>query len=219
MTIATTKAKSAAEQKRLDRESKLILHQGASLGHLALMFEMDKRTVSKKLTAGGVEPCGERAGFPIYKVKDAAPYLVPPKGDFEEAIKNMHHEDIPPLLHKNYWQGKRERQRFEEENGLLVNVHQTAETVATVFKAARMSILLMPDAIEREFALTDEQREAMKRLVDGTLEEVRKRLVETISALEVEPDLIEEEDDDYGDVFEDAEADEAEELGEEFDGL
>ena len=171
---------SAAAKRKLDRESAALLYQGASIGQLALLFRRDKRTITNKIT-GKVEPCGMRGGFPIYAVADVAGYVVPPIGDFEEAIKNMHHEDIPPLLHKNYWAGKRERQAFEREEGLLVDVYDAAAVVAEAFKNARMSIMLMPDAIEREFVLSDEHRAAMKKLVDSVLEELQTNLVEAFA--------------------------------------
>lgn len=205
------KARSASAQLRLDRESKLILHQGASIGQLHLLFERDKRTIQAKI-AGNVEPCGTRGGFPIYKVKDVAPYLVPPVGDFEEAIKKMHHDEIPPLLHKNYWQGKRERQKFEEEEGRLVDVFEAAELIAKAFQNARMSILLMPDAIERESVLSDEHRLALKKLVDGLLEELRKNLIEAFTTPE-------EFEHGAGEASDDGEVFDAVEEEDEFGGL
>lgn len=171
---------SATAKAKLDRESASLLYQGASIGQLALLFRKDKRTVTSKIT-GKVEPCGMRGGFPIYAVADAAPYIVPPVGDFEEAIKKMHHEDIPPLLHKNYWAGKRERQAFEKEEGLLIDVYDAAAIVSEAFLNARMSILLMPDAIEREFVLTDAHRASLKKLVDSAIEELQTNLVGAFS--------------------------------------
>lgn len=221
--VQKTKAKSASAQLRLDRESQMVLHQGASIGQLSLLFARDKRTIASKI-AGHVEPCGMRAGFPIYQVKDVAPFLVPPQGDFEEAIKKMHHEEIPPLLHKNYWAGKRERQKFEEEEGRLIDVHIAAEEVAKAFKSARMSILLMPDALEREFVLTDEHRTALKRAVDGTLKELRTKMIEAFQTPE-EPDYgpSDAHPDAEGDIFDevspDGEAGEPAELEDEFQGL
>lgn len=217
------KKKTAAQQLKLDRESNMVLFQGASLGQLALLFGKDKRTVGSKI-AGKVEPCGTRAGFPVYNVKDAAPYLVPPVGDFEEAIKNMHHDDIPSLLHKNYWAGKRERMRFEEEEGRLVDIFEVQELVAKAYQTARMSLLLMPDAIEREFVLTDDHRVALKRLVDGAISELRVKLTEAFTA----PEGLENHDgSDYaspgepddGDVFDEVETDGEASEKEDFGGL
>lgn len=119
----------------------------------------------------------------------------------------MHHDEIPPLLHKNYWQGKRERQKFEEEEGRLVDVFEAAELIAKAFQNARMSILLMPDAIERESVLTDEHRVALKKLVDGVLEELRKNLIEAFATPE-EFDHGASEASDDGEVFDAVEEDE-----------
>jgi hypothetical protein len=133
------KKKTAAQQLRLDRESQMVLFQGASLGQLALIFAMDKRTVGSKI-AGKVEPCGMRAGFPIYQVRDAAPYLVTPAGDIEEHIKNMHHDDLPPLLNKNFWLGQKEKLRYQMEAGEVVKTIDVLDMLARVFKSTSMTI-------------------------------------------------------------------------------
>lgn len=188
----------ASDQMRLDDASKLMLYTGASISQLAILFRQNKGTVSQKIA--GVQPCGFRAGFPIYAVYDVAPYLVKPVGDFEEAIKRMHHDDIPSLLHKNYWQGKREKMKFEEEQGLLINVYEAAELIAKAFKALRMTIMLMPDAIEREHVLTDDHRSALKRLVDGFLSEARTNLIDAFPTPE-QPQETNDDGPDDGDVF------------------
>lgn len=196
------RGKSASAQLRLDRESQMILYQGASIGQIALLFGRDKRTVTSKI-AGKVEPCGMRAGFPIYKIPDVAPYLVPPVGNFEEAIQSMHHDDIPPLLHRNYWAGKRERLKFEEEEGRLIDVFEAAELVAKAYKNLRMTILLMPDAIERETVLTDDIRAALKKLTDGLLVAAQKNLIEAFAERMPESESYENGGDTSGDEFDD----------------
>lgn len=200
----------------LDMESQLIILQGASIEHLHRMFRMDKRTITARIV-GQVAPCGTRGGHPIYNVAEVAPYLVKPQGDFEEAIKRMHHDDIPPLLHKNYWQGKQARLDYEVEVGLKVDIHEAAEVMALAFKAVRMALLLMPDALEREYVLTDEHRQVLKKLIDGTVSECRDALLEAFKLPEDDHD----DGEDDGDVFEThaPEDREAEGTGEDFGGL
>lgn len=165
----------AAEAKRLDRISKSVLFQGASISQLGLLFGKDNRTVSLKLQ--GCEPCGKRAGFAIYRIRDAAPYLVTPVGDFEAYLKKMNHKDLPPALTKEYWQGQRARQQFEEEEGDLWRTDDVVAKFSHAFQSLRTSMLLFSDAVEREVAFTDHQRDLLKDLVDASLEEIRVNLI------------------------------------------
>lgn len=163
-------------QKKLDRQSRSVLFEGASISQLGLLFGQDNRTVSKKLQ--GCQPCGKRAGFAIYKIKDAAPFLCTPVGDFETYLRTMHHRDLPPLLTKEFWSGQRTKLAYEEELGDLWRTDDVIAKLSTVFQTLRTALLLLSDGVEREVAFTEHQRELLKTQIDATLENMRVSLIE-----------------------------------------
>lgn len=152
------------------------LFKGCTITDLTIIFRMDKRTVAAKIT--DVEPCGNRAGHPLWQIRDVAPYLVRPAGDIEEHIKKMRHNDLPPLLSKEFWNGQRSKLRYLEETGQLWRTDKVIGVLSEVFKTIKMNLLLVPDALERKTTLTEQQREEVRLAIDGTLEEVRDALVD-----------------------------------------
>ena len=165
---------------RNDEETTAVVYQGASLIQLTGIFEMDMRDIKAKIT-GVVQPCGERRGHPIYKIKDVAPYLVQPPYDIDEFIQRMSVADLPTILRKEYWAGMRSRQLFEKEQAELWPTSQVVETVSTLLKTIRMSLLLAREAVERETELTERQRAIVTKIVDNALEEAHGTVIKQFS--------------------------------------
>lgn len=159
-----------------DRNTKVMLYDGASVSQLAVLFGMDNRTV-----AGKIADCpssGRRQGHPVYRIRDAAPYLCVPHGDIEEHIKKMNHRDLPPMLLKEFWTGQQARQKFLESEGDLWRTDAVIDILAETFKTLRMSILLMRDQVERETELSERQRDVSLALTDGLLNDINESLIE-----------------------------------------
>lgn len=160
-----------------DTESRGIIYEGASLSQLAVMFDLDNREIARKIHS--VQPCGERMGYPIYRIKDAAPFLVPPSPDeVANAIKRMSPRDLPASLTKEYWLAQKARADYEEDQGDLWRTADVMRVLGEVFKVSRMSLLLMRDQVERQVELTDKQRNIIIALIDGVLGTMRKSLIE-----------------------------------------
>lgn len=159
-----------------DPDSRTILYDGASISQLARLFKMDNRTVTAKIH--NVNPCGRRNNYPIYHVREAAPFLCLPQGNIEEAIKRMHHMDLPPLLQKEFWNGLRAKQAFEEAQGDLWRTAEVIDTLAEVAKTMRMTILLTRDLVERQTELSEKQRGIVNDMIDGLLTDLNKSLIE-----------------------------------------
>lgn len=160
-----------------DEESRGIIFEGCSLSQLAVIFDLDNREIARKIH--GLPPCGERMGYPIYKLADAAAYLVPPnKRDIVDAIKRLRPADLPPSLTKEYWAAQKMRAEFEEEQGDLWRTGEVVELLGEVFKRMRMSILLMRDQVDRQTRLTDQQKDIIQTLGDGVLNELSQSLIE-----------------------------------------
>lgn len=166
---------------RNDEETTAVVYQGASLIQLTGIFEMDMRDIKAKIT-GVVQPCGERRGHPIYKIKDVAPYLVQPPYDIDEFIQKMSVADLPTFLRKEYWAGMRSRQLYEKEAAELWPTSKVIEVVSSLLKTIRMSMLLARESVERETELTSRQRAIITRIVDNALEEAHASTVTAFTA-------------------------------------
>lgn len=159
-----------------DEETQAIIYQGASVRQLALMFHADPAVVSKKIS--GLVPVGRRRGAMIYRIDEAASRLVKPGYEIERYIREMNHLDLPSMLQVTFWDGQRKRLAFEEDNGDLWRTADVVHAFGETFNTLRMSLMLMSDAVERESSLTDTQRLALRRLIDGAMSDCRSKLIE-----------------------------------------
>lgn len=201
--MATSKAKTPPKAvglgaKLLDDESRALIYEGASINQLALIFDKRNTDVSRLLAVSKIAPCGERQGYPIYKLGEAAAVLVPPReADVSDVIKNMSPKDLPPALTKEYWAAQHARLKFEEDRGDLWRTDEVIETMSEVYKTLRMSILLMPDQLEKQSQLTDQQRSIVISMIDGVLNDLAESLIERFKndpARRFDDDDTEEED-------------------------
>jgi hypothetical protein len=150
--------------------SELLATGEATMSQLAQLFETDAKTLPKRLR--GLRPAGARHNTSTYKIREAASRLVQPGYSID-----MNHSDLPPLLTKEYWNGQRARQIFEENAGDLWRTSQVVEGFAEAFKTLRMSLLLMADSVERETNLSEVQRKIIKRMIDGAIDDLRESMV------------------------------------------
>lgn len=170
-------ASRALRSNQQDTQSTAMIFDGCTQSQLCTIFKMDRRTMSAKLAQGNVKPCGTRAGFPIYYIHEVAPHVVKPLYDVEAYISRMHHNDLPPLLSKEYWNGKKARQDYELREGNLWETEKVQEKVSAMLKDIRMTILLFRDGLTRDTVLSDEQDNKLQAMIDGLLNEIAGRLV------------------------------------------
>jgi hypothetical protein len=169
----------AGRKPAAEADSELCATSQANQTQLAQMFRRDPKAMPRLLD--GLAPAGERRGFKVYWIDEAAQRLVKPGYEIEEYIRRMHPSDMPPLMGKEFWNGQRARQAFEENEG---DLWRTAEMVSVFAEAAqtlRTSMLLVSDALEREEELTEAQRVAVERLIDGAIQDMQEALVERFS--------------------------------------
>lgn len=183
MTTNSDEPKKRHGNKQLDDDSAAMLYQGISLSQATTIFAMDLRDIKAKIQ-GHVTPCGERRQNPIYQIRDLAPYLVRPAYPIEEYIQRMSKADLPTALSKEFWAGQRSKQLYEMAAAELWPTNKVVETVSTLLKTIRMSILLTREAVERETELTPRQREIIIRLIDSALEEAHDKTVSQFTEAE-----------------------------------
>ena len=155
--------------------SELLATGEATMAQLAQLFSTDSKSLPQRLK--GVIPSGKnRRGYKVYNIAEAASRIVRPGYEIEEYIRQMSPQELPPLLSKEFWNGQNARIKHEREVGNLWPTEQVVEAFSAGLSAMRMSILLTQDAVEREAALTDKQREAIQRLVDSAINDAREAI-------------------------------------------
>ena len=172
----TASGERARRANQQDAASNAMIFDGCTQSQLCTIFKMDRRTMSAKLVTGNVKPAGVRAGFPIYYIHEVAPHVVKPLYDIETYISRMHHNDLPPLLSKEFWNGKKARQDYELREGNLWETEQVQEKVSAMLKDIRMTILLFRDGLSRDTVLTDEQHNKLQLMIDGLLNDMAGNL-------------------------------------------
>ena len=163
-------------------DTELLATGEATKAQIAKLFRRDPKTLDRLLY--GLIPSNVRRGVNVYSIEEAASRLVKPGYQIEGYIRRMHQADLPPLLQKEFWNGLRARQAFEREQGDLWPTAEVVSVFAEVAATLRMSLLLMPDEVDREAAMTVRQREVLKRLTDAAIVNLQDALVEKFSGYE-----------------------------------
>lgn len=175
--VAETGLKRGRPPKARDEVTSELLETGeATMAQLAQLFHTDAKTLPRRLR--GIRPAGIRNNTRTYDIRDAASRLVKPGYSIEQYLQRMHANELPVGLMKEFWAGQKSRQEFETRAGDLWSTAEVVEALAEAFKTARMTILLMPEGIERETGVTDSQRKILRRLTDGLIDDLREVLVE-----------------------------------------
>lgn len=152
-----------------------VVFLGATISQLKTIFAMDVRTIKGKISE--IKPSGQRNGSPFWRIRDVAPYLVKPVGDFEAALRNMSHEDLPPNLRKEFWHAKRQEQAYKKEAAELWPTEDVQVAFSEAFKTLRTELLLLGEAVEREVSLPERAREILKANIDATMNNMRENLI------------------------------------------
>ena len=140
------------------------------------MFKMDPKVVTQKVSS--LVPTGRRRGTSVYSIAEAAARLVKPSYEIERVLMNMNHSDLPPALSSAFWSGLKTRAAYEEMIGDLWRTDKVVRVISVLFNSIRMTLLLLPDTIQREAGLDREKMTVVRRVVEGALVEGRKAVIE-----------------------------------------
>lgn len=152
------------------------IQNGLPVSKLALLFKARAETVNRKLIQFGIKPKNKYGATALYDIVEAASALVKPAYDIDEYIRQMSHHDLPAQLTKEFWAGQRTKQQVELAAGNLWETEKVVAEVGELMKITKMSTLLMLDAVERQTELSDRQREIIRNLTHGMLEDLVKRV-------------------------------------------
>lgn len=156
-----------------------LIVEGANISQLARIFQLDNRTVTSRLF--DLKPNKVRGRSIMYLIKDAAIYLCKPIGDFDEALKRMNPADLPPLVTKEYWNGRKARLDYEERVGDLWPTSEVKEHITTAFASLRMTLMLTNDQVERDTDLPNNVRDKIRSIIDESIVELQKNLIDAFN--------------------------------------
>lgn len=168
------------------------VYGGVSASWLAQVFGHDKNTIAKKLASAGCEVVGRRNGGPLYRIPDAAAYLVKPKVDLVGYIKSLRPNDLPPMLNDAYWSAMIKRQKWEENARDLWRSEDVLKVFGDLAISFKTTANLWVEEVERIEGLTQEQRLLITQLTDRLLDNVYKLMVETPKQSKTRPSIFED---------------------------
>lgn len=168
------------------------VYGGVSASWLAQVFGHDKNTIAKKLASAGCEVVGRRNGGPLYRIPDAAAYLVKPKVDLVAYIKTLRPNDLPPMLNDAYWSAMIKRQKWEENARDLWRSEDVLKVFGDLAISFKTTANLWVEEVERIEGLTPEQRLLITQLTDRLLDNVYKLMVETPKQSKTRPSIFED---------------------------
>lgn len=145
-----------------------VVYGGVSAHWLSNVFGMDKNTVKKKLSAS-CTIVGMNKGTPLYTIKEAASYLVPPKVDIDAYMRGLRYNDLPPMLQAAYWDGQLKRQKWQVNAGELWHTTQVLDVLGELAKTVKTTIQLWPDQVQ---GLSDKQRIELQERTDSLLNSI-----------------------------------------------
>lgn len=149
---------------------------GVSVQWLARAFRTTRHVVDKKLM--GLRPIGKgKHGNPLYDFVQAAELLVTPRIDVEKYIAGLKPDQLPEKLRESYWNSMLKRQRWEEKAGHLWRTDRVIERISEMLIEVRSVLQILPEEIEREAGLSEEQHGVARRVVDGLQNKLYDHLV------------------------------------------
>lgn len=164
-----------------NEEDQMIVYVGANITQLSQIFNVPEQQIRAKLADNDVKPDGVRRGVPIWKIKNAAPYIVKPMGNMQEYLQNASPNDLPPKLTKEFWAGMRAKQEYEVRAGQLWHTTEVIKKVSALMKLVKQSAQLFSDSVERTTELTDRQKKILEQLKDAMLNDLHKKVLENFS--------------------------------------
>lgn len=138
-----------------------------SITKLAEGFNLDRRTVRRRLDEAEVKPRGRNGDQKLYSLEDAGPALFTTafyRGD------SLDPDTLDPLSRRAWFQSENERLKFEADQRHLVPDHEVAREMSVILKAVSNGLDSLPDDIERHCGLPAAALELLEARVDALRE-------------------------------------------------
>jgi len=144
-----------------------------SIARLADEFGISRATVAKRLTAARVEPDGERAGHPVYRVAAAAKAIL---GSTLDAEGLTDPTKMKPTDRHAHFRAENERIRMEVECGRLVLASEIEFEMRTLVQGVVKALETLPDRCERDTRCSPEVTEFLIEQVREIRREMARNL-------------------------------------------
>ena len=113
-----------------------------------------------------------------YHIRDAAKYMIDPAFTPEDFIEIMSKNKLPNAINKEFWDAMLKKQKWEENAGDLWRTSRVREALTDTFQTIKFTMQLWVDSLERQAAISNEQRVIIVTMVDALQLEVYTSLVE-----------------------------------------
>lgn len=164
-----------------------------SISRLAAEFGMSRETVAGRIAQAGVQPDGKRKGYPVYRLRDAAPVLVGSTLATVGPDGAIDPEDMDPLSRRHWYAGCKDRAdaqlkeiALREREGELIPSADIRYGVAAALKALTLTLRTLPDVGERDAVLDPRQVEWLAKVTDQMGHELYQALVRIANDLDEE---------------------------------
>lgn len=166
---------------------------GVTAAWLSKIFEMKVDDVKRRLADCPVLRQGKQTNNGIrgrtYSIKEAAPYLVPPKVSPQDFLRAIKKGGMPSTMQQAFWNAMLKQQKWMENAGQLWHTDKIRETLGGTFQTLKFTMQLWEDTLETETGLTDDQRAKLRVLVDGLQQELYDALVMQMANKQTGPQL------------------------------
>lgn len=129
---------------------------GVSTTWLSQAFGFTRAITEKKIR--GVRPINySKRGNPLYDLREVAGRLVEVEFDLQMYLKDVKDDDLPEELRLKFWQAKRARQKFEQDDGFLWRTELVMGKFSELLLELREKINQLPDKVARLTSVNSEQ--------------------------------------------------------------
>ena len=171
----------AADTQREDIQSENVQSENvqpmmlrASISTLANEFEMSRRTVTLRLQEHGVESDDRVRGYPVYRLRDAVPAILAKRHTGSPTAV----DDMSPKEKLDHWKAKREKLKYGEEEGRMMQAEDVRVEMAFLVKTVVQAMETLPDILERDCGLDAPTVARVEAEVDSLREVLARRLEE-----------------------------------------
>lgn len=123
----------------------------------------------------------------VYDLGEAMTYLIKPKVDIENYLRNLKKDDLPEVLRESYWSALLKRQQWEINAKELWHTEDVMTVFGETMQSIKFAIKLWVDDMEREVPITPAQYKFLVQKCDELQDLIYKKLVSQHDAKKTKP--------------------------------
>jgi hypothetical protein len=140
----------------------------ASIRAFAEEFGVDRDTLSRRITEGGVAAAGSERGHPVYRLRDLHRVAFGTETDPDK---------LDPFRRKAHYQCELEKLRLAQERRELIPRIEAEQEQARNMKIIARTFDTLPDVLERDVGLSGVALSRVERALDVARIELHRQLV------------------------------------------